>query len=218
MDAVAADGPVSELLGFTHRWEPREGSDRTLLLLHGTGGDENDLIPLGDLIDPSANLLSPRGQVLEHGMPRFFRRLAEGVFDLDDLRKRTQGLADFVDGAARQYGFPTAGVTAVGFSNGANIAASMLLLRPGLVRHAILLRAMVPLEPAPLPDLTGTRVFLAGGMQDPIIPPSNTERLAELLRSAGADVALHWSPVGHQLTRADVDAAREWRSAGAGAP
>lgn len=209
---------VSEALGFTHRWEPRAGSDRTLLLLHGTGGDENDLIPLGDLIDPGANLLSPRGQVLEHGMPRFFRRLAEGVFDLDDLRVRTQGLADFVEAAARRYAFPTEGVTAVGFSNGANIAAAMLLLRPGLVRQAILLRAMVPLEPSPLPALAGTRVFLAAGMQDPIIPPSNTERLAELLRSAGAEVALHWSPVGHQLTRADVDAARAWRAPSADAP
>ncbi len=218
MDASSTDRAVSELFGFTHRWEPREGSDHTLLLLHGTGGDESDLIPLGDLIDPSANLLSPRGQVLEHGMPRFFRRLAEGVFDLDDLRKRTQGLADFVAGATRHYGVPAAGVTAVGFSNGANIAAAMLLLRPGLVTRAILLRAMVPLVPDPLPDLTGTRVFLAGGMQDPIIPPSNTERLGEMLRSAGADVELHWSPVGHQLTRADVDAARAWLAASADAP
>lgn len=209
---------MSELAGYTHRWDPREGSASTLLLLHGTGGDENDLIPLGDLIDPSANLLSPRGQVLEHGMPRFFRRLAEGVFDMDDLRARTQGLGDFVEAAAQAYGFPTAGVTAVGFSNGANIAAAMLLLRPGLVRQAILLRAMVPLEPSPLPDLTGTRVFLAGGQHDPIITPANTERLAELLRASGAEVALHWSPVGHQLTRADVDAARAWLAPSAGAP
>lgn len=209
---------MSELLGFTHRWEPREGSDHTLLLLHGTGGDENDLIPLGDLIDPSANLLSPRGQILEQGMPRFFRRLAEGVFDMDDLKARAQGLAAFVEGAAREYVFPTSGVTAVGFSNGANIAAAMLLLRPGLVRQAILLRAMVPLEPSPLPALAGTRVFLAGGAHDPIIPPDNTERLAELLRAAGAEVTLHWSPVGHQLTRADVDAARAWSAPSADAP
>ncbi len=197
-------------LDFVHRWEPRADGTRTLLMLHGTGGDENDLIQLGEMLDPTANLLSPRGQVLEHGMPRFFRRLAEGVFDLEDLTTRTHGLADFVLGAAETYGFPLAGVTAVGFSNGANIAASMLLLRPGVVRQAILLRAMVPLEPTPLPDLTGTRVFLAAGERDPIIPPANTERLAGLLRSAGAEVTLRWSPVGHQLTRDDVDASRAW--------
>lgn len=218
MGTEPAGRTVSDALGFTHRWEPRAGSDRTLLLLHGTGGDENDLIPLGDLIDPGANLLSPRGQVLEQGMPRFFRRLAEGVFDMDDLRARTHGLADFVEEAARAYAFPTDGVTAVGFSNGANVAAAMLLLRPGLVRQAILLRAMVPLEPSPLPALAGTRVFLAGGQHDPIIPPANTERLAGILRSAGAEVALRWSPVGHQLTRADVDAARAWLAPAADAP
>ncbi len=200
-------------LAFTHRWEPREGSARTLLLLHGTGGDENDLIPLGDLIDRGANLLSPRGQVLEHGMPRFFRRLAEGVFDIPDLKARTQQLGDFVVGASAQYGFPTDGVTAVGFSNGANIAAALLLLRPGLVKEAILYRAMVPLEVAPLPDLRGTRVFIAAGQHDPIIPPSNSERLAAMLREAGAEVELRWSPVGHQLTREDVEASRAWRAA-----
>lgn len=205
-------------LDFVHRWEPRAGSARTLLLLHGTGGDENDLIPLGGMLDPGANLLSPRGQVLEHGMPRFFRRLAEGVFDLPDLTARTHGLADFVQGASARYGFPLEGVTAVGFSNGANIAASMLLLRPGIVRQAILLRAMVPLEPNPLPDLTGTRVFLAAGERDPIIPPANTERLAGLLRSAGAEVTLRWSPVGHQLTRDDVDASRAWLLPSSSAP
>ncbi len=201
-------------LAFTHRWAPRPGAARTLLLLHGTGGDEHDLIPLGDLLDREANLLSPRGQVLEHGMPRFFRRLAEGVFDIPDLKARTQQLGDFVVGASGQYGFPTDGVTAVGFSNGANIAAALLLLRPGLIKEAILYRAMVPLEVSPLPDLRGTRVFLAAGQQDPIIPPSNTERLAAMLREAGAEVALHWSPVGHQLTREDVEASRLWRNAG----
>ncbi len=197
-------------LDFVHRWEPRADGVRTLLLLHGTGGDENDLMQLGDLLDPSANLLSPRGQVLEHGMPRFFRRLAEGVFDVEDLKARTHSLADFLQAAAENYDFPLDGVTAVGFSNGANIAASMLLLRPGVVHQAILLRAMVPLEPDPLPDLAGTRVFLAAGERDPIIPAANTERLAELLQSAGAAVTLRWSPVGHQLTRDDVDASRAW--------
>lgn len=204
-------------LGYTHRWEPREGSTRTLLLLHGTGGDENDLIPLGDLLDREANLLSPRGQVLENGMPRFFRRLAEGVFDIPDLKARTESLGAFVTAASARYGFPTDGITAVGFSNGANIAAALLLMRPGLVKEAVLLRAMVPLEVAPLPDLRGTRVFLAAGERDPIIPPSNTERLARMLEEAGADVSLRWSPVGHQLTRDDVDASRAWLLARAGA-
>ena len=195
---------------FVHRWAPRPGSSRTLLLLHGTGGDEHDLIPLGDLLDREANLLSPRGQVLEHGMPRFFRRLAEGVFDLADLERRTAELGQFVEDSAQAYGFPTDGVTAVGFSNGANIAASLLLRRPGLVRTAVLFRAMVPFEPEALPALVGTRVFLAAGEHDPIIPRANTERLAALLREAGAEVTLRWAPVGHQLTRDDVDAARAW--------
>jgi predicted esterase len=205
-------------LSFTHRWEPREGSTRTLLLLHGTGGDENDLIPLGDLIDREANLLSPRGQVLENGMPRFFRRLMEGVFDIPDLKARTAGLGEFIDAASARYGFPTDGVTAIGFSNGANIAASLLLLRPGLVKQAVLLRAMVPLEVSPLPNLAGTRVLIAAGERDPIIPPANSEKLARMLEDAGADVTLQWSPVGHQLTRNDVDASREWLLASAPAP
>lgn len=204
-------------LGFAHRWEPREGSDRTLLLLHGTGGDEHDLIPLGDLLDREANLLSPRGQVLENGMPRFFRRLAEGVFDIPDLKARTEALGEFISAASAEYRFPTDGVTAVGFSNGANIAAALLLMRPGLVKEAVLLRAMVPLEVSPLPSLEGTRVFIAAGERDPIIPPSNSEQLARMLKDAGADVTLRWSPVGHQLTRDDVDAARAWLLARAGA-
>lgn len=201
---------MSDALGFIHRWDPRPGTDRTLLLLHGTGGNEDDLVPLGDLLDREANLLSPRGQVLEHGMPRFFRRLAEGVFDLADLERRTTDLGAFVEQAAATYGFPLGGVTAVGFSNGANIAASLLLRRPGLIRQAVLFRAMVPFEPAAAIDLRGTRVFLAAGERDPIIPPPNTERLAAILREAGADVTLRWAPVGHQLTRDDVDAARAW--------
>lgn len=205
-------------LGFVHRWEPREGSARTLLLLHGTGGDENDLIPIGDMIDREANLLSLRGQVMEHGMPRFFRRLSEGVFDMEDLHARADGLADFAEAAAKRYGFAAEDATAVGFSNGANIAAAVLLQRPGVIRQAVLLRAMVPFTPTPLPDLTGTRVFIAAGEHDPIIPPDNSERLATMLRDAGADVTLRWAPVGHQLTRDDVDAARAWLLPPAGAP
>jgi predicted esterase len=197
-------------LGFIHRWGPREGATRTLLLLHGTGGDENDLVPVADLLDRQANVLSPRGQVMENGMPRFFRRLSEGVFDIPDLKKRTESLGDFISAASDTYGFPTDGVTAVGFSNGANIAAALLLMRPGLVKEAVLVRAMVPLEMPALPSLSGTRVLIAAGEYDPIIPPSNTERLAQMLTDAGADVTLRWSPVGHQLTRDDVDASRAW--------
>jgi predicted esterase len=200
----------ADTTAFVHRWEPREGAARTLLLLHGTGGDEHDLIPLGDQLDPGANLLSLRGPVLEHGMPRFFRRLAEGVFDLEDLRARTHQLADFLGAAAALYGFSPDSVTAVGFSNGANIAAAVLLLRPEALRRAILLRAMVPLEPETPPVLMGTQVYLAAGRVDPIIPPANTERLAGMLKGYGAEVTLEWFPVGHQLTGADVDAAREW--------
>ncbi len=204
---------MSDALGFTHRWEPRGAGAPTLLLLHGTGGNEDDLIPLGDLIDPSAHLLSPRGQVLEHGMPRFFRRLAEGVFDIEDLKARAAQLADFVLAASAQYGFDRATTTAIGFSNGANIAAAMLLLRPGTIQRAVLLRAMVPLVPELKPNLRGTQVLISAGRHDPIIPPGNSDALASLLGEAGASVSLRWEEAGHQLTRSDVDAARTWLGA-----
>jgi predicted esterase len=184
------------------------GSSRTLLLLHGTGGNERDLIPLGRELDPNAALISPRGKVLENGMPRFFRRLAEGVFDLEDLKYRTNELADFVTSAAQHYGFATDQLVAVGYSNGANIAASLLLLRPEILRAAILFRAMVPLVPNKLPDLSSVRVWIGAGDQDPIIPVSETKRLADLLRRAGADVTIRFFNAGHGLTNEDVEAAR----------
>jgi predicted esterase len=199
---------------FTHRFVPSAtGSPCTLLLLHGTGGNEDDLLPLGRDLAPGAALLSPRGQVLEHGMPRFFRRLAEGVFDLDDLRFRTNELAAFVGGAVAGYRLDPRHLVAVGFSNGANIAASLLLLHPGLLRGAVLFRPMVPLEPDPLPHLAGTAVFVAAGRSDPLIPRALTERLASLLRTAGADVTEHWATAGHNLTVPEVGAAREWLAA-----
>ena len=196
---------------FVHRYEPGGAAARhTVLLLHGTGGDESDLLPMGQIIAPGANLLSPRGPVLEHGMPRFFRRLAEGVFDEPDLHARTSDLAAFVAEAAAQYSFDVTRVHAIGFSNGANIAASLLLSHPGVLASAVLFRAMVPFEPASLPDLRGRPVLLAAGTNDPIVPRENSERLADLLQRAGAAVTRTWSAGGHGLSRADADAAGEW--------
>jgi predicted esterase len=192
---------------FIHEFVPGS-SERTLLLLHGTGGNERDLIPLGHELDSNASLLSPRGKVLENGMPRFFRRLAEGVFDLDDLQKRTHELADFVMAAAERY--KVKNIVAVGYSNGANIAASMLLLRPEILSAAILFRAMVPLVPETQPNLSSVRVWIGGGTFDSIIPASETKRLAELLRGAGADVTIRFFQGSHELTRDDVKVAREW--------
>jgi phospholipase/carboxylesterase len=194
---------------FVHEFV-RGKSERTLLLLHGTGGNERDLIPLGRELDPNASLLSPRGKVLENEMPRFFRRLAEGVFDLEDLKNRTHELADFVVAAARHYKVDIKNLIAVGYSNGANIAASILLLRPETLAAAILFRAMVPFVPETQPDLSSVRVLIGAGSIDPIVPASETKQLAELLRSAGADVAIRFFQGGHGLTQADIQAAQEW--------
>jgi len=194
---------------FIHEFVPGT-SNRTLLLLHGTGGNERDLIPLARELDSRAALLSPRGKVLENGMPRFFRRVAEGVFDLDDLKKRTNELSDFVAAAAQRYGFTADKVVAVGYSNGANIAASMLLLRPETLHGAILFRAMVPLVPENLPDLSSVPVWIGAGSEDPIIPTSETQHLVELLRSAGADVTIRFFNAGHGLTNTEVKTAGRW--------
>jgi phospholipase/carboxylesterase len=198
-------------LGFIHRFVPgtRQGAP-TLLLLHGTGGNEDDLLALGEALVPGAARLSPRGKVLENGMPRFFRRLAEGVFDLDDLRFRADELADFVEAASRVYDLGPARPVAVGLSNGANIAAAMMLLRPDSVGGGLLYRPMVPLAPDPLPDLAGIPVEIVAGTSDPIVPPSQSEALADLLRRAGAQVNLDWLPTGHGLTRADVETGSRW--------
>jgi phospholipase/carboxylesterase len=196
-------------LDFIHEFMPGS-SKRTLLLLHGTGGNEHDLIPLGCEIDPAAAILSPRGKVLENGMPRFFRRLAEGIFDEEDLKRRTHELADFVGAAAQHYEFAADEIVAVGYSNGANIAASLLLLRPETLRAAILFRAMVPLVPEKLPDLSSARVWIGAGNQDPIIPTSETQRLVDLLRSARADVTIRFVNAGHSLTKAEVETASLW--------
>ncbi|MCA1718206.1 MAG: alpha/beta hydrolase [Actinobacteria bacterium] len=202
---------AEESLGFVHRFLPAEAPGApTLLLLHGTGGDENDLLPVGRMLDERAALLSPRGKVLEYGMPRFFRRLAEGVFDHEDLMDRTHELAEFVERAVDEYGIDRRRLFAAGFSNGANIAASLLLAYPRLLAGAILLRAMVPFEPERTPDLSETPVYVAAGRSDQMVPPENTERLARLLREAGADVTLDWQPGGHGIGPEEIQAARNW--------
>ena len=204
---------MSADLGFAHRFLPgEEDSGLTLLVLHGTGGNEDDLIPLGRDLAPTAAILSPRGKVLELGAPRFFRRLAEGVFDHEDLVFRTHELAGFVEAASEEYGFDRSGLVAAGYSNGANIAASLILLHPGLLRAAVLFRAMVPFEPEVTPDLSGMPVFMASGRRDGMIPPDNSQKLADILGEAGADVDIRWRDTGHGLTYEEVEEARTWLS------
>jgi phospholipase/carboxylesterase len=196
---------MSALDLHVHRWEPAERTNvPTLLLLHGTGGDENDLLPLGRMLAPGAALLSVRGNVLEHGAPRFFRRLAEGLFDVEDLHHRTAELGEFIEAAAEKYGFPLASLYAVGYSNGANVAASLLLARPAVLAGGALFRAMVPFEPVALPVLGGKKVLISAGQFDSMIPPAGSERLAVILREAGAEVELVWQPSSHGLTQGDV--------------
>jgi phospholipase/carboxylesterase/glyoxalase family protein len=170
-------------LGFVHRFVPpvRKGQP-TLLLLHGTGGNENDMLPVGRELDPKAGMLTPRGKVMENGMPRFFRRFAEGVFDLEDLVYRSQELAEFLRAASARYGFDALNVVAVGYSNGANIATSLALLHPDVLAGAILFRPMLPLVPKQLPDLTNLKLFISAGNLDPIVSREETEKLVSFLR------------------------------------
>lgn len=196
-------------LGFVHRFAAGRAGAPALLLLHGTGGSESDLLPLGERLAPGSALLSPRGQVLEHGMPRFFRRLAEGVFDQEDLARRTDDLAAFVRRAREAYAIGGAPLVAVGFSNGANIAASVLLRGTGVLDGAVLLRPMVPFEPDVPPVLGGIPTLLLAGRQDPIAGDTPS-RLAELLREAGAEVELVWQQAGHGLVSADIEIAARW--------
>jgi phospholipase/carboxylesterase len=199
-------------LGFIHRFIPASDPTRQpLLLLHGTGGDEDDLLPLGARIAPGAALLSPRGKVLESGMPRFFRRLAEGVFDIDDLQARTLELADFIAKAREAYGLEKP--ITVGFSNGANIAASLLLMRPRALAGAVLMRAMTPFEPRTAPPLGGMPVLILSGAADLIVPAASRDRLAHMLQAAGADLTHEVVPAGHGLSAQDLAAAENWLSA-----
>jgi phospholipase/carboxylesterase len=198
-------------LSYHHRFEPGTNhSAPPLLLLHGTGGDENDLIPLAQKLSPGSALLSPRGDVSEHGARRFFARLAEGVFDPAEITRRTLALADFVAAATKQYRLDPARLTAIGFSNGANVAATLLLLRPETIAGAALLRPMVVLEPATLPDLSGKRVLVSAGNVDPIVPADHPPRLAATLQRAGATVTLATHPASHGLVPADFASVREF--------
>ncbi|MGJ4892096.1 alpha/beta hydrolase [Bradyrhizobium sp. HKCCYLRH3099] len=200
---------MTQALSFTHRFQPGSTAGAApLLLLHGTGGDENDLLALGATLSPGAALLSPRGQVLEHGMPRFFRRLAEGVFDEDDVRRRALELGAFIGEARERYGIGAP--LAVGYSNGANIAAALLLLQPEALAGAVLFRAMVPLAQPPAAKLARTPVLILSGKADPIVPASNSAKLCTQLIEAGADVTHTILPAGHQLSQADVVLARDW--------
>jgi predicted esterase len=198
-------------LGFVHKFvPPTGGSQLTLLLLHGTGGNESDLIQLGHDLSPGAALLSPRGRVLENGMPRFFRRLGEGIFDINDLTDQTHNLAVFAREASKAYGFHLGRVIAVGYSNGANIAGSTLILHPEALAGAVLFRPMVPFVPETMPQLSGKPILILAGTRDSIVSRDETERLAALLKRAGADLTLHWADATHGIGGDEVRVAAEW--------
>jgi predicted esterase len=198
-------------LDFIHQFLPAESDEpRTLLMLHGTGGDEKDLIPLGQAILPGAAILSPRGRLLEHGMPRFFRRFQEGVFDLDSIREESAALAKFVSDASSQYGFDASKVIAAGFSNGANIAHSLLLLHPESVSMVIAIRSMTTFPDIEASGLEGKQLFISSGKADPIVPNADAEYLANQFRDGGAEVTHHWVEAGHNLTRGEIAAIAQW--------
>lgn len=201
---------MSADLGFIHVYIPASDPDNraTVLLLHGTGGDEESLVPIVEGILPGAAILSPRGKVLENGMPRFFRRFAEGVFDLEDLRLRTAELAEFIIEASGVYGFDRKNLIAAGYSNGANIAAGILLTYPGVIPRAVLFHPMVPFVPDQLPELSDTDILITAGTNDPIVSPEGTENLVNLLRESGARVEIFWHDNGHSLTREEINAAK----------
>lgn len=203
---------MTDDLGFIHRFEPAEdsASGETLLVLHGTGGNENDLIGIGQTIAIGAAILSPRGNVLENGAPRFFKRLAEGVFDPKEVRSRAEELARFIRAATAKYGLDASRIYALGYSNGANIASTVMLIEPRLLQGAALFRPMLVFEPEEQGDLSGARVFISAGRMDPIVPVSSVERLVELFESAHAEVTLKWQLTGHNLVPGEVREAAEW--------
>jgi phospholipase/carboxylesterase len=199
---------------FIHRFIPASSKTKqtnlTLLLLHGTGGTEDDLIPLGKELASNASLLTVRGKVLENGMPRFFRRLEEGVFDLEDLKIRTDELAEFILKSSSVYEFDLKKIIAVGYSNGANIAASLLLRRQEVLAGAILFRAMVPFIPDVLPDLSKKSIILLEGMYDPIVSKQEAESLLKIFTKARSNVTMKWQDSGHNLTQKDIESAKKW--------
>ena len=200
-------------LGFVNKFVPSPaGSSLTLLLLHGTGGNETDLIQLGRELSPHAALLSPRGKVHENGMPRFFKRLGEGIFDINDLTEQTHALARFIKDSSKAYGFRPDRVVAVGYSNGANIAGSALILHPETLAGAVLFRPMVPFVPDTMPQLSRKPILILAGSRDDIVPKDETERLAGLLKRSGADLTLRWADATHGIAGEEVTAAREWLS------
>jgi predicted esterase len=203
---------MSEDFGFIHRFVPAEGtaSGDTLVVLHGTGGDENDLIGIGQAIAPGAAIVSPRGNVLENGAPRFFKRLAEGVFDPKEVRSRAEELARFIRAAVVTYRLDSTRVFALGYSNGANIASTVMLVEPGVLQGAVLFRPMLVYEPSERNDLTGSAVFISAGRMDPIVPVPSLERLVELFESAHAEVTLKWQLAAHSLVPSEVREAAEW--------
>lgn len=206
-----------EIDRYVHRFDPPEpgrGATITFLMLHGTGGDEHDLVPLARLLRPGAAVLAPRGDLLERGMPRFFRRLAEGVFDLDDLRRRTETLAEWIRIACQRYAIEPNRLVACGFSNGANIAASILLTYTDVFAGAILLSPVVPFEPTASVTHAGTPVFIGAGRDDTVAPPASAERLATLLRERGANVTVYLGAGAHGITPPELAAAREWLAKG----
>lgn len=203
---------MTEDLGYIHRFIPAadSASGETLIVLHGTGGNENDLIGIGQTIAPGAAVLSPRGNVLENGAPRFFKRLAEGVFDPKEVRSRAEELARFIRAATIKYGLDSTRIYALGYSNGANVASTVILIEPRLIQGAILLRPMLVYEPDEQDDLSGSSVLISAGRMDPIVPVISVERLVELFESRRAEVTLKWQLAGHNLVPSEVREASDW--------
>lgn len=198
-------------LSFKHLYQPPSQEDSlTLLMLHGTGGDEESLLPFAQALRPTAGILSPRGKVLENGLPRFFRRFEEGVFDLEDMKLQTEDLAAFVKDASTRFGFDSSRVFAVGYSNGANIAASLILRDPEVLAGAVLFRATLPFEPANPPEADGKPILICAGIEDPYAPRDKVERLIEVLEAGGATVSVNWQAGGHSLASAEIDMAAGW--------
>ena len=196
-------------LGFVYNYIPGS-SGTTLLLLHGTGGNEDDLLTVGQMLDQKASVIAPRGKVLEYGMSRYFRRVAPGVFDIEDLKFRTNELAQFIELVCTKHGVDTHTIVAVGYSNGANIAASLILLKPHLLKRSMLFRAMLPVVPEKIPELKGTSVFVSGGKYDEMIPEKGTLELRDILLKSGANVKMNWEESNHSLTSDEMGKAREW--------